>query len=171
MPPRSKVTGLPSEVRDELDRRLSEGGFRDYRSHAEWLTELGHPVSHTSVHRYGSRLERRIESLRVSSEMAAALVAASPDDAVAMADASIQLVQERMFQLLLASEEGDLEEMTIAARALAEAARASIAIRADRRKALAEAAERAGKASKKAGLSKNTAAAIRAAIQGGEEAA
>ena len=166
MPARSKVAGLPSEVRDELNRRLSEGGFRNYRSHVEWLTEPGHPMSRAALHRHGSKLERRIESLRVSSEMAAALVSASPDDPGVVADASIQLVQERMFQVLLASEEGDLTQLLTAVRALSEAARASIAIRADRRKALAEASDVADSVGRKPGMSKDTAAAIRAVIEG-----
>ena len=106
MPARSKVLALPRDVKRRLDELLVEKGFSDYRGFAKWLTEQGHPMSHMAVQRYGSQFERRIESIRMSSEMAAALVAASPDDPGVVADASIQLVQERMFQVLLASEGG-----------------------------------------------------------------
>lgn len=168
MPARSKVLALPRDVKRRLDELLVEKGFSDYRGFAKWLTEQGHPMSHMAVQRYGSQFERRIESIRMSSEMAAALVAASPDDPGVVADASIQLVQERMFQVLLASEGGDLTQLSTAGRALSEATRASIAIRADRRKALDEASKAADSVGRKPGMSKDTAAAIRAVIEGME---
>ena len=82
-----------------------------------------------------------------------------------MADASLRMAQERIFDLLLAAESGDLKELSAAAKALAETARASLAVRAERRKALKEAAERAGQAAKREGLSSGTAQAIRAAVE------
>ena len=166
MPRRSKVAVLPEEVRAELDRRLVAGSFSGYVELAEWLTGQGYPISHASVHRHGEELERRIEAVKLATEQAEALVAASPDDTGAVADASIRLAQERIFQVLVAAEGGDLKDLSAAARALAETARAGTAVRAERRKALAAAAERAGKAMAKRGLSGDTATAIRAAIEG-----
>ena len=166
MPQRSKVAQLPDEVRAELDRRLIAGGFAGYVALSEWLADAGYAISKSALAAHGGRLERRIEALRLATEQAEALIAASPDDAGAVADASIRLAQERIFELLLAAEGGDLKELAGAARALAETARAGTAIRAERRKALAQAAERAGQAVRKAGLSADTAAAIREAIAG-----
>src|SRR5713101_6151866 len=38
MPPRSKViTMLPAYIRQEVDRRLFENGFRDYEGLAQWV--------------------------------------------------------------------------------------------------------------------------------------
>lgn len=166
MPARSKVAQLPPEVREELDRRLVAGSFSGYVELAEWLTGQGFPISHAAVHRHGSQLERRIDAIKVATEEAEALVAAAPDDSGAVADAGLRLAQERIFQILLSSEEGNLKETASAARALAEMARAGTALRADRRKALADAADAAEAAAGKAGLSPDTAAAIRAAIEG-----
>ncbi|MCY4548139.1 MAG: DUF3486 family protein [Defluviicoccus sp.] len=171
MPARSKVMALPREVRERLDRLLIERGFSGYAQLAEWLAEQGHPMSHAAVHRYGSALERRIEQVRLSTEMAQTLVAATPDDSNAMADAALRIAQDRMFSLLLAAEGGDLKQIAAAARAIAETARAGTAIRADRRRALSEAAEAADGAARRAGLSTDTAAAIRAAIEGLEQPA
>ncbi len=166
MPRRSKVLTLPAEVRKRLEALIVERGFGDYAGLADWLHAQGYDVGRMSVQRHGAKLERRIEALRLATEQAEALVAAAPDDAGAVADASLRMAQERIFELLLAADEGDLKELSAAAKALAETARASLAVRAERRKALSEAAERAGQAAKQAGLSSGTADAIRAAIEG-----
>ena len=166
MPARSKVAQLPAEVREELDRRLIAGSFSDYTGLAEWLESVGCKISRSALHTHGSKLERRIEAVKVATEEAEALVAALPDDTGAMADAGLRLAQQRIFDIMLASEEGDLKQMASAARALAEMTRAGSALRADRRKVLAEAADRAGKAATSAGVSADTMAAISAAIEG-----
>lgn len=162
MPQRSKVALLPDGVRRDLDRRLTEGAFGGYVALSEWLAGQGFAISKSALAAHGSRLERRIEAVRLATEQAEALIAAAPDDAGAVADASIRLAQERIFEVLVAAEGGDLKELAGAARALAETARAGTAIRAERRKA----AERVDKAAPKLGHSPEIAAAIRAAIEG-----
>ena len=164
MPQRSKALALPAEVRERLDRLLIEQGFSGYAELADWLSAQGHPVSRSAVHRYGADLERRIESVRLSTEMANALVSASPDDAGAMADASLRLVQDRMFALLMASDAGDLKEIVAAARAIAETARAGTSIRAERRKVMAEAVAAVRSEGRARGLSEEMLAAIDARL-------
>lgn len=166
MPPRPKVLALPEGVRKELDARLIAQGFGGYVELSEWLAQQGYAIGKSALHQHGAQLERRIEQVRLATEQAEALVAAAPDDAGAVADGSLRLVQERIFQLMLDAEKGDLKELAAAARALAEVARAGISVRTERRKVLAEASEAAGEIAKKAGLSDDTAAAIRAAIEG-----
>ena len=166
MPRRSKAMALPAPLRRRLDALLVERGFSDYAALADWLADQGHPMSHAAVHRYGSRLERHIEHVRLSTEWAEALIAASPDDAGAVADASIRLVQQRIFDVLMASEGGDLKELARAAAAAADTARAGTSIRVERRKALERAAKAADAEAKRRGVSPGTAAAIRAAIEG-----
>ncbi len=166
MPRRRKTALLPAELRRELDRRLIDGAFSGYGAMADWLAERGHAVGKSALHEYGQQLERRIEQVRLATEQAEALVAASPDDAGAVADASLRMVQQRIFDLMLAADEGALKDLAAAARALAETARAGTAVRAERRKALADAASAAGAEARKRGISAETEAAIRAAIQG-----
>ena len=166
MPPRSKVAALPPEVREEVERRLIGSGFSGYVELSEWLAEHGYQIGKSSLHSYGTELERRIESVRLATEQAETLLAASPDDRGAMADSSLRLVQERIFQLMLKAEGGDLKELATAARALAEVARASMSLRSERRKVLSEAADKADGAARKKGLPKDVAAALRAAIEG-----
>lgn len=166
---RSAVSQLPEAVRCELEQKLISNSFSKYTELAAWLNENGYEVSRSSVHRYGSQFESRIEAIRLSTEQAEALVAASPDDAGAVADASLRLAQERLFQVLLAAESGDLKELATAARALAETARAGTTIRQERRKAIQEAVKAAGNEGRKRGLSADTVAAIRRAIEGPHE--
>lgn len=168
MPRRKKVALLPPDVRRELDRKLIEGAFSGYADLAEWLRGKGHEIGKSALHDYGSHLERRIERIRHATESAEALVAASPDNTAAMADASLRMVQEEIYNLLLAAEQGDMKRAASAARALAEVARASVSIRRERRQILREAAEAAASEARKLGLSGGVAAALRAAVEGAD---
>ena len=144
---RGKVLVLPSGVRKRLDALLIECGFLGYAELTEWLEQQGETGSRSSLQRYGQSLERRIEQVRLATEQAEALVRANPDDTGAVADAS-----QRLFELMLASEEGDLKALAAAARALAETARTFTSLRQEQRKALREAAASAGKVARRAGL-------------------
>jgi len=127
---RSKVEGLPGNVREGLDKKLFDGNFSGYVALAEWLSGQGYEISKSSLHRYGSRLEERMAQLKRSTEMAKALVAASPDDAGDMTEATMRLMQEKIFTLLMEvdidPEDADLGKI---AKALAPLARAQIALK------------------------------------------
>lgn len=170
MPARSKIASLPPEIREELDAKLVEGAFSGYVALSQWLEAQGFDISHAAVHRHGRQLERKIEALRLATEQARALVAGAPDAEGAVSEATLRMAQERLFTLLNESDGGSLKDVAAAARAVADMARASISVSAERRKALAEAGERAGAAAKQQGLSKGVAAAIRAAVEGGAPA-
>ena len=164
--PKSKLAALPQDIRQAFNQRLVEQGFQDYAGLSDWLAGQGYEISKSSVHRYGSKFEARLEKLRLASEQARGFVDAAPDDEGAMADAAIRMVQERIFDVMLAAEDGDLKELSRAARAIAETARAGTAVRQERRKLLKEAANAAGKAARANGLSEDTATMIRHAIEG-----
>lgn len=166
MPRRSKVMALPAALRRDLEALMAARGFGDYRALADWLRRQGHDLSHAALHRHGRALERRIEQVRLATEQAEALVAAAPDDAGVVSDAALRQVQARIFEMMLAAEGGELRDLAATARALADTARASLAVRQDRRKILIEAAAAGEAEARKQGLSADTAAAIRAAIQG-----
>ena len=166
MPVRKLIDHLPKALREELDARIVAGAFCDYAALSRWLSEHGHEISRSSIQRHGSDLERRIEGLRIATEQAEALVAASPDDKSAMADGALRLVQKRMFEMMMASEEGDMTALARAARALSETSRASLALRRDRRMINAQNAEAAAKAARAEGVAPSTITVIRAAIEG-----
>ena len=162
---RSTILKLPRLVRERLDTQLLECGFSDYTALADWLEQEGHNISRSSIQRYGKQLERRIEEVRLATLQAEALISASPDDQGAVADGALRQVQTRIFNLMLAADSGDLKELSACAKALAETARASLALRVDRRKVLAEAGQAAVAEAKRQGLSEAGAAKIEQSIK------
>ncbi len=81
-----------------------------------------------------------------------------------MADASIRLVQDRMFEFLLEAEGDDLKALSDAAKAVAAAAHASARIRTERRKTIDDATKRQEKVIKRRGIDGATAAELRRAL-------
>jgi hypothetical protein len=76
MPPRSKViTMLPAYLRQEVERRLFENGFRDYEGLAQWLRVQGYEISDDSLWRYGRNLQQQLTSVRLTMRLAAELTA------------------------------------------------------------------------------------------------
>lgn len=103
---RSKVTELPKEVKAWLDQALVAGNFSGYEQLEQELIKRGCTIGKSSLHRYGQQFEERLRAVKLATEQAAAIAASSPDDAGAMNDALIRLVQEKAFQTLLKMEEG-----------------------------------------------------------------
>ena len=110
---RSKIDLMPKEVRAELEKRIVEGGFANYRGLAKWLKDNGYAISRSAVHRHGEKLEHRLEAVRRATELARAIAEASPDDEAAMNDTLIRLVQKIEMDILL-----DLEGETVSAKTL-----------------------------------------------------
>ena len=171
--PRSKIVTLPRPVRERLDAMLIERGFSGYQELANWLAEQGHFVSHMSVYRYGTKLEKRLDRTRVATQQAEALASALPDDRGAMSDVTLRMAQEALFNLMMAIGDGDEPAdpklLSSAIRSLTDMARASTTLRAERRRTLASAGRRAEKAAVKAGLSAATIARLRKEVEGDED--
>jgi Glu-tRNA(Gln) amidotransferase subunit E-like FAD-binding protein len=168
---RSKILELPEATRSELDKRLVAGGFSGYVELEAWLKAQGFEVGKSSIHRYGSQMERRLAELRRSTQEARALVEAAPDDTDAMARATMQMLQQRLFGLLRDMDEIDPDSVDIAkiAKAMAPLVRASIAqqeFMRDVKERAAHAADAADRIAKTGGLSADSAAEIRRAILG-----
>lgn len=126
---RSKITGLPAPMREALERKLVEGGFSGYVALQDWLRAQGFDIGKSSLHRYGSRLEEKIAKLKASAERARALVEASPDVADDMAQATMRLLQEKLYTILESMEDIDPDSVDLVklSRAMAPLVRASIA--------------------------------------------
>lgn len=128
MPPRSKIEGLPEELRREVDRRLLENGFSNYVEMAEWLNDLGYEISKSSLGRHGKTIKDRVDMVRIATEHARVIVEEAPDDEGAMNEALLRLTQERLFQVMLAFDANKIEDMDLSkiTRAIADLGRASI---------------------------------------------
>ena len=125
---RSKISKLPKEVKDWLDRALSENGFGDYELLAAELKERGFDISKSAIHRYGQDFESRLGALRMATEQAKAIVQASPDDEGSVSEALMRLVQEKLFQTLIECEPGPDKNIDLAkvSKAVAELTRATV---------------------------------------------
>ncbi|MDO8776597.1 MAG: DUF3486 family protein [Burkholderiaceae bacterium] len=104
MPVRNKVATLPPAVRKWLDEKLADGSFSNYTLLTEELKGRGYDLSRSSVHRYGSKLEKTMELARATVEKAKAVVQASPDEDDAMTAAIMRLTQQNTLEMLMAME-------------------------------------------------------------------
>lgn len=160
---RSKVVQLPVQVKAWLDQELHRRRFADYEELAELLAERGYKIGKSSVHRYGKALEQRQAAIKAAVDGAKTLVAATGDDQDAMGQALIALVQQKLFDLLLAVEETKIEpaKMSKLTLAVSRLSRASVnqkkwSIEA-REKALDDAADAVEQAAQQQGLNKEQA--------------
>lgn len=127
MPKRSKVDTLPRELKEWLDAELLRRGFADYVQLAADLQAKGADLSKSAIHRYGSKFEQRMAQLKVSTEQARAVVAASPDDEGAMNEALIRLTQDKLFGVLVDLDvDPDSVNITKITKSIADLARSSI---------------------------------------------
>ncbi len=168
MPAPSKIGLLPEEIRAELNRRLVKRAFADYEALAAWLAEQGFQIGKSTVHRYGQKLERKLEAIRASTEAARAIYEAAPDDADLRSAAVMSLVQTEIFDVLVNLQEAtdeDVDQVTRvkllshAAKNIATLSRASV----NQKKWSLEVRERAvavadevTKAARQAGMSAET---------------
>lgn len=133
MAKRSKIVGLPEEVRRWLDAALVEGNFSGYELLESELKGRGYDIGKSAIHRYGQNMERRLAAVRASTEAARQIAEAAPDDADQRSAAIISLVQTDIFNVLLLMQEAEgaapeerLKIMGRAAKSIAELSRASV---------------------------------------------
>lgn len=182
MPKRPAIEALPAAVKKWLDQALAEGNFSGYEQLEVLLKERGYQIGKSSIHRYGQKLERKLAAIKASTQAAAAIAEAAPDDADLRSSATISLVQTDIFNVLVDLQEAEAEAdpaerlkmLGKAAKSIAELSRASVnqkkwqvAIEAKiRDEERARAAEAATATAKAAGVSPETIAAIRRDVLG-----
>ena len=158
MPPlRPKAEQLPQAVKQWLDATLVDGNFSGYEAIAGELKTRGYAISKSALHSYGQKFEDNLKRLKLATEQARAVVAATPDDDGALNEAMMRLTQEKTFQIL---QDLNIDAETIdpikLMRAVAELGKASVAQKKwqveARRIALTEAATVAGKEARASGL-------------------
>lgn len=173
----SGITALPPKAKEWLDAALLEGNFQGYEAVAAALKERGYNISKSGVHRYGQKLERRLQTIRASTEAAKLIMSSSDDDADALGGSVLSLVQSELFDALLnlreAEESGDaaerIELLGKAAKSISELSRASINTKKWQVEMKAKAQSVADKAAKlmtKGGLSADTVETIKREILG-----
>lgn len=167
---------MPAEVRAWLERVLIDRTHPGYVALSRMLRERGCEISHAALHRYDQKLQRVMERIRASAEAARMIAQAAPDEADEHSAAVLRMVQSSLFGALTdiagAAEEADPERrvrvLASAARAIAEASRASIGQKRwaeevrERLDAVEQSAKQAGRR-----LDPETLKAVREALYGG----
>jgi len=167
MAPRSKIARLPKAVKDWLDRALAENGFADYELLSAELKRRGHDISKSAIHRYGQEFEDKLAALRIATEQARAITESIPDDAGAMNDALIRLVQQKAFQVLVEMEEGaSIKEIGLMVARLSNATVKQKQWQAEVMAKARETADSVASIARKGGLSQSAADKIREKILG-----
>lgn len=174
---RSKITQLPAAVRAWLDETLAAKNFSGYERIEAELAERGYTIGKSSVHRYGSNLEKKLGAIKASTEAARLIAASAPDDADDRSSAVISMIQTEMFEVLVGMQEAEKADdpvsraklLSAVAKNMATLSRASVNLKRHaleiRGKAEA-AAEAAAKIGKKGGLSSSAVDEIRREILG-----
>lgn len=116
MPSRSAISKLPADVRNWLERALTEGNFSGYADLEDLMREKGFSISKSAIHRHGQKIERRMAAIKASTEAAKLIVEAAGDDQDARSESIIALVQTEMFDSIIAIQEADDEELNAADR-------------------------------------------------------
>jgi hypothetical protein len=116
MAKRSKIDGLPEDVRRWLERALTEKGFAGYEELEALMRDKGYAISKSAIHRYGQKIERRFAAIKASTEAARMLTEGAADDQDARSEAVIALVQTEMFEAILNMQEASEEEISAADR-------------------------------------------------------
>lgn len=112
MPRREKIATLSPEIRAWLDAELVKRGFGGYQElEALILDEHGVKIDHSTLHRYGQKLERKLDAIRASTEAARSIAAAAPDDADLRSAAVMSLVQTEIFDVLVNLQEASDEDV------------------------------------------------------------
>jgi len=174
---RSKVTQLPPEIRERLDRELIERGFGGYDAILDMvnglLLDAGYEIalSRSGIHRYGQAFEGRIAAIKVATEQAKAITDAVGDDAGKMGAALISLVQEKAFDVLVRMTDidpdaVDFSKLTMAIAKLNNAAVHQKKWQSEVAQKAREAADRVERQAAAAGLTEDTVQAIRKDILG-----
>lgn len=113
---------------------LSDNDFGGLEGIVAELKEKGHDISRSALGRYSQVMERKLAAVKASTQAAAAIAEAAPDDADLRSAAVISLVQTEVFNLLVQMQEVDAESDTAermkllssAAKSVAELSRASV---------------------------------------------
>lgn len=181
---KSSVSRLPPEVKTYIEAMLATGAqtldelIGDLRERFPAEAKAGELPSRSALHRYGSKLDRRLSAIRASTEAAKLIQAQAGDDQDARSEALTALVQTELFEAILMLQEADDPEadpgervgmLSAAAKNIATLTRSSVGLKKFQLEVRAKAqaaAETVDKLAKKGGLTADTAAQIRREILG-----
>lgn len=175
---RSKIKDLPKDVLEELDARLIDSGFSNYRALSAWLKGRGYDIGKSAVHGYGRTLEDQFNEAMAEARRTRALARATRQEGAesdtSLLEAAAGIMQDNLLRVSFrVKEEEDpaaaAKTLSLVARAFSDVGRLEIARQkwqAEINAKLTEAANNAAKLATKGGLSSETVAEIRRSILG-----
>lgn len=181
---KSSISRLPKDVKSYIEGQLAEGRctlnelIADLHAKFPAQQLAGDLPSRAAVHRYGQKLERSLIAVKASTEAARMICASTEDTDDSRSEALTALVQTKLFDAILDLQEADEQDMDAservgvlsnAAKNIATLTRSSVNLKQYRskvREATRAAASAVASTVKKAGLSDETVAEIKARILG-----
>lgn len=110
---KSTVSRLPVEIKTYIEAMLATGGqtldelITDLQARWPVQAHAGDLPSRSALHRYGTKLDRRLSAIRASTEAAKLIQAQAGDDKDARSEALTALVQTELFEAILALQDAD----------------------------------------------------------------
>lgn len=186
---KSSIDRMSPDVKAYIQAMLATGSqtldelIADLQERFPTEASKGELPSRSALHRYGAKLDRRLNAIRASTEAARLIRQHAGDDEDARSEALVAMVQTELFDAILLLQEADDPEadpgqrvtlLSKAAKNIATLTRSSVNLKQfqakveaeARKKALEDAAATAETTAKAAGLSPTGVAALRAAIMG-----
>lgn len=184
---KSTIARLPLEIKSYIEAMLATGSqtldelIADLQGRFPAEARAGDLPSRSALHRYGSKLDRRLSAIRASTEAAKLIQAQAGDDKDARSEALTALVQTELFEAILSLQEADDPEvdhaervamLSSAAKNIATLTRSSVNLKefqarvedAARKKLLEEQRAKLEALGSKGGVTPETKAAIREAL-------
>ena len=110
---KSSIDRLEPEIKAYIQAMLASGSMTldeliaDLRERWPAQSGSGDLPSRSALHRYGSKLDRRLTAIRASTEAAKLIQAHAGDDKDARSEALTAMVQTELFEAILALQEAD----------------------------------------------------------------
>ena len=183
---KSSVSRLPAEIKTYIEAMLATVAqtldelIGDLQQRFPGEAQAGELPSRSALHRYGSKLERRLTAIRASTEAARMIQAHAGDNQDARSEALTALVQTELFEAILSLQEADEADdpedrvalLSAAAQNIATLTRSSVNLKkfqaeareAARRELLEEQRAKLEAMGSKGGVTEDTKRAIREAL-------
>lgn len=184
---KSSVSRLPADIKSYIEAMLATGAqtldelIADLQERFPAEAKAGDLPSRSALHRYGTKLDRRLSAIKASTEAARMIREHAGDSQDARSEALTALVQTELFEAILNLQEADDEELdagervgmlSAAAKNIATLTRSSVNLKkfqaeveeATRKKLLEEQRAKLEAMGNKGGVTAETKAAIREAL-------
>jgi len=114
----------PLKLRRQVERRLVEQGFYNYKAVLDWVRTQSYNISQLALYRYGARFRRQLEGTQLAVLQARAIVEATPDYEGAVPEALVRVVGGKILNAVAEAsqlKEGDMSRVALAIARLTQA--------------------------------------------------